>query len=112
MPDTYDGPTRIIVPALRGSLNQGTRLDLKIIVLGKRPPSLARLCWRKLGAGTFRQVPLAHQGAGIYSASIPAWAARGTGSFEYYLEVNDTTGQPVRYPPTAPALNQTVVVTP
>jgi hypothetical protein len=106
----YQGPMRIIVPALRASLPADEALKLKVIILSKDPPRRAALYWRKLGSGPFAQVPLQHLRRGVYSVALPA--ALGD-DFEYYLQAEPEPGrgQPVRFPATAPKLNQTVVVT-
>jgi hypothetical protein len=107
----YQGPVRIIVPARRTSLPTNEALKLKVIILSKDPPRQAALYWRKLGQGPFAQVPLQHPQRGVYSVELPA--ALGD-DFEYYLQAEPEPGQgqPVRFPPTAPKLNQTVVVSP
>ncbi len=104
---SYRGPTRIIVPTVRTSLAEGEALKLKVIVLSEAQPRAAALCWRKLGAGRFAEVPLKWVARGVYSVELPAGAKD---DFEYYVRVEPGSGQPVCYPATAPALNQTVVV--
>jgi hypothetical protein len=103
----YEGPMRIIVPALRTSLAANEALKLKVIILSKDPPRQAALYWRKLGEGPWAQVPLQHLQRGVYSAALPALGD----DFEYYLQAEPGHGPPVRFPATAPRLNQTVVVT-
>jgi hypothetical protein len=105
--EQYQGPMRIIVPALRTSLPASEALKLKVIILSKDPPRQAALYWRELGEGPFAQVPLQHLERGVYSVELPAVGD----DFEYYLQAEPGQGQPVRFPATAPALNQTVVVT-
>jgi len=105
----YDGPMRVIVPTLRTSLAANEALKLKVIILSKGPPRHAALYWRTLGQGPFAQVPLQHLQRGVYSVELPA--ALGD-DFEYYVEAAPAQGEAVRFPATAPALNQTVVVSP
>jgi hypothetical protein len=105
----YEGPMRIIVPALRSSLTANEALKLKVIILSKDPPRQAALYWRKLGEGPWARVPLQHLQRGVHSAALPPLGD----DFEYYLqaEPEPVQGPPVRFPATAPSLNQTVVVT-
>ena len=112
LPSAYEGATRIIVPALPGTVNQGVALKLKVIVLSRQAPAAANLFWRKLGARAFRRVPLVHVAAGVYSAIIPARASRGAEALEFYIEVKEARAQTTLYPPTAPSLNGSVVVLP
>ncbi|MGO8675066.1 MAG: malectin domain-containing carbohydrate-binding protein [Limisphaerales bacterium] len=103
----YEGPMRIIVPALRTSLPANEPLKLKVIILSEHPPRQAALHWRKLGEGAFAQVPLQHLERGVYSVTLPAVGD----DFEYFLQAEPEPGQgePARFPATAPKLNQTVV---
>jgi hypothetical protein len=105
----YQGPMRIIVPALRTSLPANEALKLKVIILSKDPPRQAALYWRKLGEVSFARVPLQHLQRGVYSVALPAAVSD---DFEYFLQAEPEPGrgEPVRFPATAPRLNQTVVV--
>jgi hypothetical protein len=104
---TYEGPVRIIVPAVRTSLESGEPLALKVLVLAKDKPASADLHWRPLGRGAFEKVPLAAVSRGVFNASL----APLSGDIEYYVEVR-AGGETARFPVTAPALNQTVIVLP
>jgi hypothetical protein len=106
----YRGPTRIIVPTLRSSLNSGETLNLKVIILGERPPKEAKLFVRPLGRGEFVGTPLTHVARGVYRVHL-ASPAEAT-DLEYFIRVVPTEGAPVHYPATAPKLNQTLVVLP
>jgi len=103
----YDGPPRVIVPAVRTSLESGEPLALKVLVLAKDKPASVELHWRGMGPGGFRTVSLKHKARGVYSATLPA----PIGAIEYYVEVT-ADGQTARFPATAPELNQTVIVLP
>ena len=48
---------------------------------------------------------------GVYAALIPARNIRGR-DFEYYIKAVTENGQETLYPPAAPRINQTVIVTP
>jgi hypothetical protein len=47
----------------------------------------------------------------VYTVALPALAFNGR-DFEYYVEVKPRSGPELRFPASAPALNQTVVVMP
>jgi len=104
----YHGPLRIIVPAIRASLAANEALELKVIILSQDPPRQAALYWRKLGEGPFARLPLRHVARAVYTVALPP-AAKD--DLEYYLQADPAQGQPVRFPATAPKLNQTLVVT-
>ncbi len=107
LPREYDGPPRVFVPAVRTSLEAGEALSLKVIVLSKGKPKSAEFHWREMGRGSFRSFPLENVERRVYRLTLPAPDA----DIEYYLEV-EADGQVVRFPATAPGLNQTVVVLP
>jgi hypothetical protein len=115
LPAQYDGPTRVIVPAPRTSVEEGEVLELKAIILSKGPAGAqggarATLRWRPPGSGDFQEVPLARVARGVHVARFPPAGARGD-AIEYHVKV-DAAGGTVFFPATAPAMNQTVVVTP
>lgn len=101
----YLGSPRIIVPALRGSLDPGETLKLKVIVLAKGQPASAQLFWRGIGKGKFTPVRLRKVARGVYTVTVP----NADADIEYYIRVT-ADGQDVIFPATAPALNQTVIV--
>ena len=101
----YLGSPRIIVPAVRGSLEEGEALTLKVIVMSKQQPASAQLFWRPIGKGRFAAVPLQRVARGVYIAAVP----NATSDIEYYIHLS-ADGQEVYFPATAPELNQTVVV--
>ena len=105
----YAGPTRVIVPTLRSAVLPGEPLDLKVLVLSAGPVRGATLLWRPLGIGRFEAIPLTHVARGVYRVTIPP-AAPGVEVLEYSISVTDSKGQIVRFPITAPAINDTVVV--
>jgi hypothetical protein len=103
----YEGPTRIVVPALRTSLESGEPLALKVLVLAKAKPDTVDLLWRRMGRGAFRRVSCENKARGVHTVTLPP----PDGAIEYYLEVQ-AGGGTARFPATAPALNQTVIVLP
>jgi Malectin domain len=103
----YEGPPRVLVPAVRTSLEAGEALSLRVVVLSKGKPRSAALRWREMGHGEFRSVPLEPVARGVHRLTLPAPGA----DFEYYIEV-EADGEVVRFPATAPELNQTVIILP
>jgi len=104
----YRGRPRLIVPTVRTSLVAGEALKLKVLVLSKAPPSKATLHWRAMGGGSFEAIPLSHAARGVYAVTFPA---KATGDdLEYYVEAVVEEGKVLRFPATAPDLNQTVIV--
>jgi len=106
-PKQYLGKPRLFVPAVRTVLVAGERLKLKIVVLGGRPREAA-LSWRALGTAEFTKVPLQHVARGVHTVELPTEKVKE--DFEYYVQATAADGTPLKFPPTAPALNQTVVV--
>jgi hypothetical protein len=102
----YLGQPRLFVPEVRTGITAGEPLSVKVIVLGVKPDA-ADLYWRPLGAGAFAKTPLVHVARGVYTVALPAEAVKA--DFEYYVEAV-SGGSKLVFPPTAPALNQTVVV--
>jgi hypothetical protein len=107
LPREYDGSPRLVVPAVRTSLEAGEALSLKVIVLSKGKPKSAKFRWREMGKGAFRSIPLENVARGVYHVTLPAPVA----DIEYYLDV-EADGQVIRFPATAPELSQTVVILP
>lgn len=106
--NSYDGPPRLIVPTVRTSLVAGEDLRLKVILVGRASPLV--LHWRPLGRGEFSALPVEHVARGVHRVRIPADRIAGN-DFEYYVETA-MDGNTIRFPVTAPAMNQTVVVVP
>jgi hypothetical protein len=86
-------------------------LVLKVIVLSSEPPKSATLRWRPLGQGRFAKVPLEPVARAVYRAKFPVEATINDG-LEYYIEVDPVKGHRVRFPATAPHLNQSLVLGP
>lgn len=105
---SYNGPLRLIVPTVRGSLSAGEDLQLKVIILAAAAPKNAALYFRPIGKGSYDKIPLTHIARSVYSARIPA--DRIETDLEYYVEVNTTDGQESTFPATATDINQTVVI--
>jgi hypothetical protein len=106
----YRGLPRLIVPTVRTSVREGEPLKLKAIVLSESPVTVT-VHWRKMGGTGFRQVPFLPVARGVHTVTLPA-AATKSGDLEYYITAGRKEGEPLRFPATAPALCQTVVVYP
>jgi hypothetical protein len=107
---TYRGPARIFVPAAPTSAPAGEALRIRAVVLSETAPRDVRLHWRPMGRGDFQSVPLTRLARGVYSGHLPP--LEDGQAWEYHIAALDGSGQPVRFPPTAPDLNQTVVTVP
>jgi len=105
----YLGQPRLIVPTVRSSRAPGEALVLRVIVLDNERPRSAVLHWRPLGQKAWRTLPLRHVARAVHTATLPA---AGEETVEYFIEAETADGRIRRWPPTAPALNQTVVVMP
>jgi hypothetical protein len=107
----YEGPTRLIVPTVRSCLGSGEALRLTALILAETVPLEVALHWRRLGEGPFAKQPLKHVTRGVYSLELPPRLIAGA-DLEYYVKAVPAEGAPVWFPPSAPALSQTVVVLP
>ncbi|MFH1070355.1 MAG: hypothetical protein V1794_12120, partial [Candidatus Glassbacteria bacterium] len=108
-PREYGGPPRLIVPVARTSVSTGEILKLKAIFIGGSPET-AVIRWRPLGQGSFAEIPLERLGRGVYTAGLGPDAT--SDDLEYYIQALTAAGDTLRFPATAPLLNQTVVVLP
>lgn len=111
----YEGPARVFLPTIRSSVAAGESLTLKAVAVSRQPVSRVELSWRPMGEtskpGKFTAVPMTHIARGWYAATLPADATRGW-MIEYYVRATTRDGQSIRFPATAPDVNQTVVVAP
>jgi hypothetical protein len=103
----YKGPPRLVVPAVRTSLEAGEALEIKALVLSAGRPDSVVLRWREMGRGSFRSAPLENKARGSYFVRLSPPAA----GLEYYVEAV-ADGRTVLFPATAPETNQTVIVLP
>ncbi len=110
----YRGPDRIIVPTIRTSVAPREGLKLQVILASSGVVSNAKLHWRRMGTGPYASVPLTLVGRSVYQVTLPPAPAKAT-AVEYYIEaefVHANRPKKLVFPPTAPAINQTVVVAP
>jgi len=108
LPRAYAGKPRMFVPVVRTLLERKESLRVQAIVLGMRP-LLARLYWRPLGSSRFESLPLRHVARGVHAVELKG--EQIDGDFEYYIQMTDNDHS-LRFPVTAPGLNQTVVIMP
>jgi len=99
---------RLMVPTARTSLVAGEDLRLKVIVVGAEKPARGALYWRPLGQDKFASMPLQHVARSVYSVRVPAGRI-GRDDIEYYVQAS-VGAETVRFPVTAPAMNQTIVI--
>jgi len=111
LPMEFEGEPRIIVATVRAAVEEGEALDLKVIILSRRRPRSATLYWRPMGEGGFAERHLSHVARSVYSVSFPPGGARAA-ALEYYVVAAMPGGEKIYFPPTAPQINQTVVVMP
>lgn len=100
----HAGKARIVVPTKRGSLEEGEPLRIWAAVIDLGPVKRARVMWRELGKGHFKEVPLTNRARSVYEATLDT-----KGDIEYYLQVETAGGERICWPATAPKINQTVV---
>ena len=105
----YQGRPRLIVPSRRSVVEPGEVLTLRVIVLDNAPPQSAFLRWRPLGQGAWRSLPLTRVARAVHTVALPPIADESVG---YYVEAVTTSGMALRWPLTAPQINQTVCVRP
>ncbi len=103
----YTGPPRLVLPTVRNIAVEGETLQLKIIALDRQPVSSVTVHVRPLGRGEWRDIPATHVGRAVYKAALPAAAE----DFESRISAATASDGPLAWPPTAPRINQTVVVT-
>lgn len=102
----YRGAPRLVVLAARTAAAQGEPLALQIIALDRQPAEAVRVHFRPLGGQAWQAVDARRQARAVYQATLPA--ARE--DFEYRVEASFAGGSRLRWPATAPEMNQTVVV--
>ncbi|HIJ73769.1 MAG TPA: hypothetical protein HPP83_06675 [Candidatus Hydrogenedentes bacterium] len=112
--ETYEGPARLVVTAKRTCLGSAEPLALKVTLLDEIPLGAAAggaVHWRALGEDAYRVKPLQLSARNTYRAEITAAEISGR-DIEYYVEVVASGGKTIRWPASAPRINQTVVIAP
>jgi len=108
---SYNGAPRLIVPARRSCLLPGEGLTVTVILLDELPAQSGAVHWRPLGAGTWIKEPIRRVGRTTYTAQISEDSIGGS-DIEYYIRMLTAKDETLRWPPSAPAINQTVVIGP
>lgn len=111
LPRQYGGEPRLVVLTRRTSLEPGEALQVKAVMLDRAPALAATLYWRPLGEGKFQAIPMTGAGRNALAARLDATQIAASG-IEYYIEAQAADQTRVRWPATAPALNQTVIPMP
>jgi hypothetical protein len=104
-PQLYTGTARLIVPTVRTVVGPGEALSLKIIALDSQPVKSVTVKFRPLGKSEWQTAEATHQARAVWQAKLPP----ATDDFEYYLEAKTAREETLRWPVTAPGMNQTVV---
>jgi len=104
----YEGKPRIFVPTVRGNIESSEVLSLEVIILDNGGPRNMALYLRPMGRGAFQKKPLTHVARGVYRVKFPAAGE----DMEYYVKAISSDGADMYFPPTAPKINQTLVVSP
>ncbi|MCX6880230.1 MAG: hypothetical protein NTW21_41465 [Verrucomicrobia bacterium] len=103
----YRGEPRIFVSAPCTQMPAAKPLEIRAFVLANSKCDRVTLYCRPLGEGAFQPVPAVHRARQAYRVALPA---QSQGTLEYFLEAVLDGGRKVRWPTTAPSINQTVVV--
>ena len=103
----YCGEPRIFLASTNTRMNAGEPQEIRAFVLSGEKCAGVTLHYRALGEGEFKQVAATHRARQAYRVALPAQAQ---GTLEYYLEAVLDNGKQVRWPVTAPLLNQTTLV--
>ena len=102
----YRGTPRIFVSAKRTQMIAREPQEIRAFVLSSPKSTGVSLHWRVLGGSKFKTLAATNRARQAYRVNLPA-QARNT--VEYYLEASLDNGERVRWPATAPAINQTVI---
>jgi len=105
----FDADPRLIVPTVRSQVQAGEALNVKTIILAEQRPQSAHLSWRTMGRGAWQIVPLRHVTRSTYTVELPPTQDE---TMEYSIEAEMPNGETLRWPATAPEINQTLVVVP
>ncbi|MFA5265931.1 MAG: malectin domain-containing carbohydrate-binding protein [Opitutaceae bacterium] len=105
---TYAGPVRIIVPTVRTSVAPGESLLLKVLLVAEKTSADAVLCWRPIGEGEYRRIPLKQVARWVYEVALPALTPE-VPMIEYHIEAK-LDGQASRWPASEVGCDQTLIL--
>ena len=113
LPKSYTGPSHMFVSKVRTILKKGESLNLKIrtISTDNPKPVETKIYWRTLGENRYKSQELNHLARGVYEFQINPQEISDKG-LEYYLQAKFKNGEIIKFPATAPNINQTVVLLP
>ena len=72
----------------------------------KGQPEYAVLKYRTMGKGDYSEISLNHKARGAYMVQLPESNGEG---LEYFIEVKLASGNLIKWPATAPEINQTII---
>lgn len=105
----YQGEPRLFVTSPRSVIEPNESLTVTATILAKTKPSKLILNWSPLGQNTYQQITLDHVSRGIYQTQLPPMSQ----DFEYHITAEfPTHPSQLHFPPTAPKINQTVIIVP
>ena len=102
----YAGAAKLILPTVRSVVTKGEVLSLRIIALDTQPVKSVTVKVRPLGKGKWKSLEAAHLARAVWQVKLPA----ATEDFEYSVEARPAGGKILRWPASAPEINQSVVV--
>jgi hypothetical protein len=102
----YSGPARLTTLTRRDRVNPGETLTVPVVALDKQPVTTVVVKRRPMGQGDWQTLPVRHEGRAVWQASMPGAAS----DYEYFVEAQLADGKTLRWPASAPEMNQTVVV--
>lgn len=103
----YQGKDRIFVSSRNTLTDAGEPRVISAFVLSSEECSGVNIYWRPVGAGDFSKAPAEHRARHAYRAVLPAQPKGAL--VEYYLEAEVPGRAAIRWPVTAPQMNQTVL---
>ena len=104
--ETYQGRPRLVVPTVRTLHARGEEVQLQVMALDRKPLASLALFWRPFGGDGFEKVDATWVARSVYRVHFP----KATTDYEYHLVGVTADGERLVWPPTAPTINQTVVV--
>jgi len=105
----YRGEPRLIIPTRRSLLEPGEDYRVRAMVLSSEDVAPPVLYWKPLDKKRYSSIRFEHIDRGVYHATIPYDKIKGN-NFEYYVQVKIPNSEDLKFPATAPDLNQSVVV--
>lgn len=113
LPNYYSGLSHMFLSTVRTILNKGENLNLKIRTISNDNGRLveATIYWRTLGKNRYKSRKLNHLVRGVYEFQINPEEITDKG-LEYYVQVKFKNGDIIKFPATAPDINQIVTLLP